>query len=41
MLSYTEGDVVILDEMNTLLVEDEMDAPKDWDAGTITFDPYI
>lgn len=20
---------------------DEMDAPKDWDAGTITFDPYV
>ena len=23
------------------LVEDEMDAPSDWDAGTITFDPYV
>jgi hypothetical protein len=20
---------------------DEMDAPADWDAGTVTFDPYI
>lgn len=20
---------------------DEMDAPSDWDAGTITFDPYV
>lgn len=22
-------------------VEDEMDAPSDWDAGTVTFDPYV
>lgn len=32
MLDYTETDVI---------VEDEMEAPSDWDAGTITFDPYV
>lgn len=25
-----------------LLVEDdEMDAPSDWDSGSVTFDPYL
>lgn len=26
-----------------LLVEDDdaMDAPSDWDSGTVTFDPYL
>jgi hypothetical protein len=23
------------------VVEDEMDAPADWDSGTVTFDPYL
>lgn len=27
-------DVVIFDE-------DEMDAPSDWDAGNVCFDPYV
>jgi hypothetical protein len=42
MLSYTEGGVVVLEEIDVFdPTADEMDAPSDWDAGTINFDPYV
>jgi hypothetical protein len=42
MLSYTEGVVEFGgDEFDGFDPIDEMDAPSDWDAGTINFDPYV
>ena len=36
--------VVVDDDLVDALeaaIEDEMDAPADWDAGSVTFDPYV
>jgi len=42
MLSITDsGAIEALEAALDAVVEDEMDAPSDWDAGTITFDPYV
>jgi len=30
-----------MDRRAGVLVEDEMDAPSDFDSGSVTFDPYI
>ena len=37
ILDWDAGDVIVIESTD----DDEMDAPKDWDAGTITFDPYV
>lgn len=35
------ADDLIFDELADWLERDEMDAPADWDSGSITFNPYI
>jgi hypothetical protein len=41
MLEATLETVEIVAATLPLVVEDEMDAPADWDSGTVTFDPYL
>jgi hypothetical protein len=37
---FTDADLERFDEVREEM-RDEMDAPSDWDAGTINFDPYV
>jgi hypothetical protein len=34
-------DILTLDAIDVAIDIDAIDAPSDWDAGTIAFDPYI
>lgn len=38
----TVVDAELVDALESAIVEDDaMDAPADWDAGNVTFDPYV
>jgi hypothetical protein len=39
--AMTTIDILTLDAIDATIDTDAIDAPSDWDAGTITFDPYI
>lgn len=41
IVPFTTGDADLDAAILATVVEDEMDAPADWDSGAITFDPYL